>query len=131
MKEEENLESIIRSVGRLLKPNSNRPVDLRTLDDSTQRRIVLQAAKQCGKFDEYRKSTPNLEELQSSIRENFWAYLLLGFICFFPWFFIPLANLPLMKVRGLAQRFADRWQKEIDPECEHVVLVGDIRRMLK
>ena len=131
MRKDDSLDSILKSVGNLLKPNSNRPVDLRTLDDATQRRILLQAAKQCGQFDHFSSSQPNLDELQAKINENFWAYLLLGFLCIFPWIFIPIANAPLWKVRGMAQRFAHLWQKEIDPECAHVVLVGDIRRMLK
>ena len=131
--EESPLEAFGRAVNRLLPFGPGRSVELAKLDDKTQRRIILHAAKQISEdqLKSLRSEQPNLKELNSTISQNFWMCFITGFCMLFPWFFLPFVTIPLIRVRNLARKNAHRWQQEADPECAHLVLAGDIRRLLK
>src|SRR5438876_1073942 len=71
------------------------------LDEETQRRLVIQAAKQVGGnvFKEMKKKQPTLLELDSGYSTHLWVFGIGGFLMFFPWLLMPMVVLPLYKVR--------------------------------
>src|SRR2546423_9432104 len=106
--------------------------DIATLDDETQRRIVLQAAKHVGAdvFKGLRRKQPTLREIDSAISTNFWVCFVGGFFLFFPWIVLPLALRPLWRVRQEIRKDGRLLLAAPDAECEHLALAGAIRREL-
>ena len=60
--------------------------DITNVDEETQRRIVLQAAKRAGPdtFKDFRKKQPTLRELDSEFSTNLWVCVIGGFFLVFP-----------------------------------------------
>lgn len=106
--------------------------DLESLDDDVQRRVILQAAKAGGRdvLNDYRSEQPTLAELRSETSQTFWLCFASGFILFFPWLALPFLTLPKWRVLSRAQRDWLTLSTMSDPECEHLVLVGSVRRLL-
>src|SRR5438128_10030907 len=107
--------------------------DITNLDEDTQRRIVLQAAKQSGPdvLRDLRRKQPTLKEVDSEISTNFWVCFIGGFFLFFPWIILPFVVRPLWKVRQAIRKDWRLFLAVPDAECEHLALAGAIRREIK
>jgi len=109
------------------------PLPLPTdLDETSQRRLVLQAARSCAadEIGDLREKQLTLSGLDAEIREHGWLLL---FFFWFPFASIPifLGLLPLWRIRNTIR---SRWREMLpapDPECSLWVAEGDIRRILK
>ncbi len=102
------------------------------LDPDTQRRLILQAAKELNAdtFRELSTSQPTLDELRSEFNQNLWICIISGIFCFFPWLYLPFLIPPYVRLRSQLRNNWRQYQRQVDPECAHLVLVGDIRRQL-
>lgn len=105
---------------------------LRTLDEETQRRIILQAAKACGAdtFNEFKKKQPTIAELDNELRETFWVGLFFVWTIFLP-ILLALGSVSEIRVRNMAWANWRQWLTSVDPECSMLVIEGDIRRILR
>lgn len=105
--------------------------DLLKLDEETQRRLVLQAAKVCGEdtFKDLQKRQPTVAKLDSDIHTDFWLSAMLCWTFWAPIFCLWEAH-SLWKVRRLLRKDWKDLLAQTDRECAHLVLAGDIRRIL-
>lgn len=102
------------------------------LNDESQRRLVLRAAKECAPelFKRLRVSQPTFAELDKQLRETVLAGLI------FVWtLFIPVAAclelVPLWRLRRAIGRNWSAWLVESDPEVAQLLVEGAIRRVLR
>jgi hypothetical protein len=104
---------------------------LRSLDEHTQRRIVLQAAKACSPymFDELRKEPKTVAGLDKDISDAFWGSVLLFWTVFIPLLCIPVI-LPIRRLRHYVRENWETLLNQEDEECSHFALVGDILHLL-
>src|SRR5438105_2285089 len=102
------------------------------LEVDTQRRLILQAAKEIGEdtLNEIREAQPTLGELNSEFNQNLWMCIISGIFCFFPWLVLPFLIPPHVRMRKHLRQNWQRYLRHTDPECAHLVLVGDIRRQM-
>jgi hypothetical protein len=104
----------------------------RDLEENVQRRLVLQAARECAPdhLRALRAEQPTLAQLDRKMNENFWVGLML-----FWTFFGPIAAgaewLALRRIRQAVRANWAAWTAEPDPECEFWVLEGDVRRIVR
>ncbi len=108
--------------------------DLYKLDESVQRRIVLQAARQISPdlFKQWRAQPLTLRELDDSLR-NWSIFLLIGAVftagLTLLGFFGLLPN--HVRVKRILAENGSEWVRHPDPECAHLILVHDLRRLLR
>jgi hypothetical protein len=102
------------------------------LNEESQRRLVLRAAKECAPevFKRLRLSQPTFTELDKQMRETVLAGLLFVWTLFIP-FAACLELVPLWRIRRAIGRNWSVWLVEADPEVAQLIVEGAIRRVLR
>lgn len=113
-------------------PRRPLPTSAGDLDQASQRRVVLGAARQvaAGEFPKLCKEPKTLDELRKELKEAAWLSL---FFCWIP--FVPIAvavwAIPLIKVLLRARRDWRQLLMTADPEIDLWILADDINRIMK
>jgi hypothetical protein len=77
-----------------------------------------------------KKKQPTLAELDTELREMFWAGVLLVWTFIVP-ILLALGSSASVRVRNIAWANWRQWLTQVDPECAMLVIEGDIRRILR